>query len=136
MIVLDASVVVKWFSEEEYTKEALEIRERVRRGEENAIVPDLLLYELSNALKYNPHFDADDIKDALTSIFDMEIEIITPIPEIIHSAIRIAFEYDITVYDAIYVALAEETGLDFITADRRLYERVSALVFVKFIANI
>ncbi len=52
MIVLDASVVVKCFSEEEYTKEALEIRERVRRGEENAIVPDLLLYELSNALKY------------------------------------------------------------------------------------
>ena len=46
------------------------------------------------------------------------------------------FEYDITVYDAIYVALTEETGLDFITADRRLYERVRALEFVKFIAEL
>jgi len=37
MIVLDASVVVKWFSEEEHTKKALEIRERVRRGEERVM---------------------------------------------------------------------------------------------------
>jgi len=136
MIVLDASVIVKWFSEEEHTEKALEIREKVRRGEERVIVPDLLLYELSNALKYNPNFDADDVKDALTSIFDMEIDIITPIPEIMHAAIGIAFEYDITVYDAIYVALAKETGSNFITADRRLYERVGELEFVKFIADL
>ena len=32
----------------------MEIREKVRRGEERIIVPDLLLYEPSNALKYNP----------------------------------------------------------------------------------
>jgi len=45
MIILDASVVVKWFSKEEYTEKALEIRGKVRRGEEKVIVPDLLLYE-------------------------------------------------------------------------------------------
>ena len=65
----------------------------------------------------------------------MEIDIITPIPEIMHAAIGIAFEYDITVYDTIYVALAKETGSNFITADRRLYERVGELEFVKFIAD-
>jgi predicted nucleic acid-binding protein len=32
MIVLDASVVVKWFSEEEFTEKALELRERVKNG--------------------------------------------------------------------------------------------------------
>ena len=52
MIILDASVVVKWFSEEEYTEKALEIRERIMRGEERVVVPDLLLYEQANALKY------------------------------------------------------------------------------------
>jgi len=31
MIVLDASVIVKWFSEEEHTEKALKIREKVRR---------------------------------------------------------------------------------------------------------
>ncbi len=37
MIVLDASVIVKWFSEEEHTEKALEIREKVRRGEERVM---------------------------------------------------------------------------------------------------
>lgn len=40
---MDASVIVKWFSEEEYTDKALEIRERIRMVEESVIVPDLLL---------------------------------------------------------------------------------------------
>jgi len=96
MIILDASVVVKWFSEEEYTEKALAIRERIRMGEERVIVPDLLLYELANALKYNPSFDANDVSDALTSIFDMDLEIVTPIPEIINLAVALAFDYNIT----------------------------------------
>jgi predicted nucleic acid-binding protein len=133
MIILDASVVVKWFSEEEYTEKALEIRERIRMREERVIVPDLLLYELANALKFNPSFDANDVSDALTSIFDMDLDIVTPIPEIINSAVTLAFEYNITVYDAFYIALAKDLELTFITADRRLYERVRDLDFVKFI---
>ena len=136
MIVLDASVVVKWFSEEEYTDKALEIRERIRMGGERVVVPDLLLYELANALKYNPSFDANDVSDALTSIFDMDVDIVTPIPEIINSAVTLAFEHNITVYDAFYLALAKEIEFTFITADGRLYKRVKDLNFVKFIGDI
>ncbi len=136
MIILDTSVVIKWFSEEEYTDKALEIRERIRMGEEKVVVPDLLLYELANALKYNPNFDADDVSDALTSIFDIDMDIVTPIPETINSAVTLAFEHNITVYDAFYVALAKETELTFVTADRRFCERVRGLNFVKFIGNI
>ncbi len=136
MIILEASVVVKWFSEEEYTDKALAIREKIRVGEERVLVPDLLLYELANALKYNPSFDANDVSDALTSIFDMDLDIVTPIPEIINSAVTLAFEHNITVYDAFYIALAKEIELTFITADRRLSERVSSLDFVKFIGDL
>ena len=136
MIILDASVVLKWFSEEEYTDKALEIRERIRIGEESAITPDLLLYELANALKFNPEFDVTDVRDALASIFDMDMAIVTPIPEILNSAVKLAFTYGITVYDALYIALAEELELIFITADRRLCDRVSNIDSVKFIADV
>lgn len=135
MIILDASIVVKWFSEEEYTEKALAIRERIRMGEERVIVPDLLLYELANALKYNPSFDANDVSDALTSILDMDLEIVTPIPEIINLAVALAFDYNITVYDAFYIALAKDLELTFITADRRLCERVRGLDYVEFIGE-
>jgi predicted nucleic acid-binding protein len=97
MIVLDASVVIKWFSEEEYTEKALELRERIRYGEEQVIEPDLLLYELANALKHITHFEVQDVCDALTSIFDMNLDIVTPLPEIIDVAIKLAFEHAITV---------------------------------------
>jgi predicted nucleic acid-binding protein len=136
MIILDASVVVKWFSEEEYTEKALEIRERIRRGEERVIVPDLLLYELANALNYNPNFNVNDVSDALKSIFDMDLDIVTPLPEIINLAITIAFEYTITVYDAFYIALAKDLRFSFITADARLCERVKDLDFVKFLGDL
>ena len=136
IIILDASVIVKWFSEEEHTDKALKIRERIRIGKEKVIVPDLLLYELANALKYNPNFDASDVSDALTSIFDMDINIVTPIPETINSAIKLGFQYNITVYDAFYIALARETELIYITADKRLCERVNNLNFVRYIENI
>jgi len=49
VIILDTSVVVKWFSEEEYTDKALVIREKIRIGEERVVVPDLLLYELASS---------------------------------------------------------------------------------------
>jgi predicted nucleic acid-binding protein len=136
MIILDASVVIKWFSEEEYTEKALELRERIRYGEEQVIEPDLLLYELANALKHNQHFEVQDVRDALTSVFDMNIDIVTPLPDIIDVAIKLAFEHTITVYDAFYIALAQETGLILITADKKLYERVPSLEFVKFIGEL
>ena len=56
MIVLDTSVVVKWFSEEEHTEKALEIREKARRGEERVmnilyVAPDVLVSHMGEFLK-------------------------------------------------------------------------------------
>ena len=133
MIVLDASVVVKWFSEEEYTDKALQIRRKFLNGEESIVIPDLLLYELANSLRYNRDFNSIDVKDALASIFDMHIDIIVPISELVRSAITLAFDHNITIYDAFYVALAKESSLNLITADDKLYKRTSKLKFVKFI---
>ena len=49
MIVLDASVIVKWFSEEEHTEKALKIREKVRRGEER-VLSQIYFYTSSQML--------------------------------------------------------------------------------------
>jgi predicted nucleic acid-binding protein len=55
---------------------------------------------------------------------------------IVNSAVTLAFEYNITVYDAFYIALAKDLELGYITADRRLCERVRDIDFVKFIDEI
>ncbi len=72
----------------------------------------------------------------MNSIMDMGMDIITPTPEIINSAIALAFKYNTTVYDSFYLSLSKELGIPFITADRKLYEEVKELNLVKFIGDI
>jgi len=42
-------------------------------------------------------------------------------------AVEIAFAHDVTIYDAAFIALAEEFRSDFITADERLARQLSGI---------
>jgi predicted nucleic acid-binding protein len=44
-------------------------------------------------------------------------------------------KYDITVYDAVFIPLAKLIGAIFVTADKKLYEKIKELKFVKFITE-
>jgi predicted nucleic acid-binding protein len=136
MYVLDASVVIKWFSEEEYTEKAVKLREDFFRGELELAVPDLLLYEVLNALRYNPDFDENDVVEAVDSLFDIEISIIVPTQHVIKTAINLAYSQKITIYDAFYIALAKDIEFILITADYKLYQKTKDLSFVKYIDEI
>lgn len=74
MSILDASVVLKWFIPEKDYEKADLIRSQYLRGMESIVVPDLILYEISNALRYHPEFTSHEIKDVIKSLLDMEIE--------------------------------------------------------------
>ena len=136
IIVLDASVVVKWFSDEEFSEIALKIRDEFVNGNLIIACPDLLLYEISNALRYAKTLNEEDIKKAVESIYAMEIYIITPTVEIMQKAIEIALKNDITVYDAVYVSLAELLGCRLITADKKLVDTWRNLDFVVFLKDL
>ncbi len=136
VFVLDASIVIKWFSEEEYTDKALELRDDFSKGDIELVVPDLMLYEVSNALRYNPDFNETDVSEAVGTLYDIGISIIVPNREVINSALNLAYEHKITVYDAYYVALAKEINFKLITADRKLYLKIKDLKFVKYIDEI
>lgn len=116
-LVVDASVIIEWFSEEELTDAALRIRRSSVEGELDVFVPDILLYELSNALRYNPSFDEGDVTAAVESILAVDLEIVMPARELLSDAIELACEHDFTVYDAAYVALADALDSTVVTAD-------------------
>ena len=136
MYVLDASVIIKWFSEEEFTDTAVEIRNRFFKGKCELAAPDLDLYDVPNALRFNPNFNDDDVIEAVNSLFDMGISIIVPTPRVIKSSIAIAFKYNITIYDAFYVALANEIGFTFVTADSKLCQKTKDMKSVRHISEI
>jgi predicted nucleic acid-binding protein len=130
-VVLDASVAVKWFSKEEDADMAIEIRDEHVAGRLTIVCPDLLLYEVSNALRYNPGFGADDVRSAIKDLVDLDLDLVPPNEEILGNAIERAVKRNITVYDSCYLSLAESLGLEFVTGDKKLYGRIKDLGFVK-----
>ena len=129
-IVLDASVIVKWFTQEEGKEKAVRIRNDFINNKIEIAVPDLIIYELSNALRFNPKFNQEDVKDAIESISTLDIDIIVPLQNTIDKSITLSFEHNITIYDAFYVALASELGFDLVTADEKLYNKLKSLGFI------
>lgn len=134
--VLDASVVIKWFSNEEFTPIALELRDNYVKGNADIACPDLVIYEVSNALRYNKSLKEKDVKDSVNSLLSLGISIIVPTKSVVESAISIAFQYDIALYDACFTALAKELNFKYVTADEKLYNKIKKIGFVVLLKNI
>jgi predicted nucleic acid-binding protein len=124
--VLDTSVVVKWFSEydEDDLDKALRLRNGILERRCSVTVPDLIFYELANALRYNPRFLVEDVKDAMDSVINMEFDVKGIEPDVMTSAIEIGFKFNVTLYDAYFMALSQKENMPFVTADYKFAKRV------------
>lgn len=90
-------------------------------------MPRPTIYEVSNALRYAKALDKRDIKEAVESLYELEIDIIVPTRDVITKAIELAIEHDITVYDATYVSLAELLDAKLVTSDKKLIKACGQL---------
>ena len=134
MFVIDASVILKWFVEEEKgTKEALGIKQNHIEGKYTLVIPDIAIYEVGNALRYKPDSLPREVSRYCRNLYELNLDIVAFPIEIIDLTIEISFQNDITFYDASYIALAKELGLQFITADERLYNKTKHFHFVKLL---
>ena len=125
-IVLDASVVAKWFIEEENTEKAIEIRDKFVRGEIKVLVPSLLIYEIGNVFLKHPAKNSKDVENDFKALFDIGMEIVEiNKPEILRDIHKNAKHFGITFYDAVYVTLALKEGCKLITADKKLKRKVN-----------
>lgn len=129
MIVLDASVIIKWFVQEEDSDTALQFKEQLLHGDEEIAVPDLLIYELTNALRFKKGVTEEAITAITPSLFHLGFEIITPTEKLIRDALHVSFMTDLSIYDAIYLALANELNVSCIIADARILRQ--AVPFAK-----
>lgn len=136
--MLDTSVVIKWFSEydEDDLEAALTLRGQLIEGKSSAVIPDLLFYELSNALRYNPRFGEGDVKEACKSVRDMGFDVRGAEDTIMELAVAMAFRHDVTVYDAYFLALSRIEGRPLVTADYRFTGRLKGAKNVIRLADI
>lgn len=133
MRILDASVVLKWVVEEMGSDRAQEILDSHVRGTSRIVVPDLLIYEVGNALKYSGGFSPQEIRKIFAAVWDLDLLIVAPQSDIINSAVAFSFSLGLSFYDAAYVALAREMEMTMITADKVLFEKTSSLEFIELL---
>ncbi len=127
-LVIDASVLVKWFVDEPGADRAAALR-----GEDLA-APDLILVEVGSVLWKHQRrgvLASADYVDAVEALQAAPITL-TPIADLLLAAARIAVELDRPLYDCVYLALAMREGFPIVTDDQRLLE-VAAPRFGKFV---
>jgi predicted nucleic acid-binding protein len=116
-IVLDSSVVVKWFSTETKSVEALKLLDFYIQGTVELTISEILICEVGNALRYKPDYDTQEWKTALAQLFNLHMNLTHLTEDLITRTGEIAFEGKVTFYDALPVAIAENKKTICITAD-------------------
>ena len=136
-LVLDSSVVIKWYRQGEVlTEQALLLREAYLNGEAAVSVPSLLVYELANVLHYKNDLSTDQVQEAIRSLLALGLNVFPPGNLLMCQAVEIALTYQTTVYDATFAALAQALPATFVTADERLARRLEGLSFVYCLADV
>lgn len=128
LCVADASVILKWYclDSERDVEKALKLRDDFRSRRIELIEPELLIYEIANVLRYKESLEEGLVRKAVVSIFEMRI--LRPVnQEMMEEAVRLARVHETTVYDSTYISFAHHFGCRFITADRKLQQRIGAL---------
>lgn len=119
--VLDTSVVVKWFSSEKEQHLALaqEIFRDILNKKIVVYSPEILLLELANALLISKKIDARNTIDSCKILLKSPIIFVSPVPQLVFQAIKYASIYKMTIYDAFYVAIADNQKCKIITSDKK-----------------
>lgn len=119
-VVVDASVVAKWFVPERDNEQARAVRDDYLDGYHDLLAPALLPFEVVNALECGGQYDGDRLVEASRALSEYGIELVPfrdagPVAEV-------AVELDVTLYDASYLSLARTSDSTVYTADSRLLD--------------
>jgi predicted nucleic acid-binding protein len=137
-LVVDASVTIKWLHPHEpLADKATVIRDEYELGHVSLLVPVFWDYEVVNGI--NKAVARGDLTEqegheaiALLLAVQAHKASLPPPQESYH----LARKYQRSVYDSWYLALAEETGCEFWTADRKLYNAVKDRIpFVRWLGD-
>ena len=125
-MVVDASVAVKWVLREEHDAQARRVLSRGR-----LLAPHLLWAEIGNTLwkRYRRReASVEEVRWMLADVRALPVTTVAHRP-LLPAALDLAISLEQTVYDCLYLALAEARNSIVVTADRRFHEVVNASVW-------
>jgi predicted nucleic acid-binding protein len=128
--VVDTSALIRLFVPDGPLPDSFEEFMRgVERGVNRAIAPELLVAEAANVLHKKQglqELTSDESVQLLLDVLSVPIRLFPHRP-VIFRAFEIAHKHRSTVYDALYLALAEEHGAAIFSADKELVKIAAKL---------
>ena len=125
--IIDASTGFKWEVIEPLSDKAHRLRDDFRNGVHELLAPDLFPTEVANALlvaerrgRILPGQGPLFLADILTTLPWLH----PSTPDLLPRAYAIATLTKASVYDCLYIALAERAGCELITADDKLVRKL------------
>lgn len=134
--VVDTSVVAKWFLAEEGSEAAEIYLRTLLEGKARLMAPSLLFVELASTFWVQR-------RNGLTAALALQMyQKATLLPlqvfataDLLPAGLEAAYHYQISPYDAVFVALARRSDCELVTADRALWVKVrEELPWVKLLA--
>ncbi len=127
-LVVDTSVAFKWCVAygEGGIDEAASLLAKHRIGQIELIAPATILVEIANTLRYL--LPADDALSLMDGFRNTHVRLFNVTHDLVRRATLRAAETGMGVYDALFLALAEERGCPLVTADRKAFEGIDSSV--------
>lgn len=126
-VIVDASIAVKWFSEEIDTLKAEEYFTAILEHNIKAFAPSLIFYEVGNALFKGKNQDRVRIEKSLKVLMGLPIEIMAFDASFADLAVGFMLQYNLSFYDAIYAGLAALLDLPLLTANLKHHGKVKEI---------
>lgn len=124
MIILDASIVVKWIKQDEEDVDiALSLYNSHLKKKENIVAPRLLFYEVANFLATKPRSTSKTIKINLAFLFNSNLTFHIETNEELKDATLLAKKYKTSVYDMLYAVVAKNKKCILVTADENFVKK-------------
>lgn len=130
MLVVDASIAVKWFKPDEKSSRADFFLEEHLAGRETIFVPVLILYEMTNALWVSRRLSRSEIEGTLRLIADARLTYVAPDTEFLAETLMISERTKLSIYDASYLALAHRMRCPLVTADKKISREAKGMAEV------
>ncbi|MEI9887522.1 MAG: type II toxin-antitoxin system VapC family toxin [Rhizomicrobium sp.] len=126
MLVVDASVAVKWFLLEADRAAAIALQQS-----SDLIAPELIVPEVVNTIWRNIRVGkvVPAFMPVVTARLPAVFARLAPMLDFAARAGEIALALDHPAYDCFYIALAEREGIDLVTADSRLFAKTRGTAF-------
>lgn len=127
-VVVDSCVLAKWVLPEADSTQAMRLLTAVVGRGDHLIAIDIALAEAINAVWNRRHRRLITLEDAqvfVSDLLDSPVHF-QPSESRLKAAFDIATRYDRSVYDALFVATANELQLPGVTADEPLWRSVHA----------